>query len=134
MSNDDEAIAREAYLRWCASGCPGLTADTLVNDVVDVAKIAVGLTRKGWKPPPPEVLAFREWALRRYVGQSYPIAKGEWDQCDAAVAFAAGVKWSSDRDRKHISTLVDALEEYGNSEWYMDEIEEVLAPFKETDR
>ena len=128
MSNDDEAIAREAYRQWCASDCPGL------DDVIDVAKIAVGLTRKGWKPPPPEVLAFREWAERTYRDSANAIRGGDWDNCGAAIAFKAGAKWATDRSNQRISTLVDALEEYGNSEWYMDEIEEVLAPFKETDR
>ena len=127
MSNNDEAIAREAYLRWCASGCPGLTADTLVNDVIDVAKIAVRLTREGYTPPPPEVLAFREWAERTYRDSANAIRGGDWDNCGAAIAFKAGAKWAADRSNQRVNELVVALDEYGDWENHDEDLKLVLS-------
>ena len=121
MSKDDEAIAREAYRRWCDSGCPGS------DDCIDVAKIAVRLTREGWKPPPPEVLAFREWAERTYGDSANAIRGGDWDQCGAAIAFKAGAKWSSDRSNQHTVSLVEALTLYGDWENHDADLESVLS-------
>lgn len=120
MSNDDEAIAREAYRRWCASDCPGR------DDVIDVAKIAVGLTRKGWKPPPPEVLAFREWAERTYSDSANAIRGGDWDNCGAAIAFEAGVKWATDRSNQRVNALVEALNFYGDWDNHDEDLQSVL--------
>lgn len=121
MSNDDEAIAQEAYRRWCASDCPGL------DDCIEVAKIAVGLTRNGWKPPPPEVLAFREWAERAYSGSANAIRNGDWDNCGAAIAFEAGAKWATDRSNQRTLSLVEALNLYGDWDNCDADLESVLS-------
>lgn len=67
MSNDDdEAIAREAYRRWCASDCPGL------DDCIDAIAFKAGA----------------KWATDRSNQRTVSLVEaltlyGDWDNCDA---------------------------------------------------
>ena len=45
------------------------------------------------REPPPEIVAFREWAEILFPSCSDYIRKGNWDDSLMAIAFISGMRW-----------------------------------------
>jgi 2-methylcitrate dehydratase PrpD len=106
----DEARVREAMRLWGSNiWKPG--------DVSAVGNIAARLAREGWTPPEPvvdpDILAFREWLMKREPDmrrQSYAYDADFWDNCLSAQAYLAGARMAREQERERAKGLVEYVE------------------------
>ena len=79
----------------------------------ELATIAARLARENWTPPEPvdpDVLAFREFAVRTGLGHLPSSAMaGKLDNGRVAKAYLAGARMAREQERERAKVLVDRL-------------------------
>ncbi|MFN8996014.1 MAG: hypothetical protein ACK5X3_20435 [Pseudomonadota bacterium] len=102
MSPTNEQIIEEAARRWMAETGP--RRESVIDYVIDTV-------RENWTPPPavdPDLLAFREWLMKREPDmrrQSYAYDADFWDNCLSAQAFLAGARMAAEREQERAKAL-----------------------------
>ena len=104
MTPTNEQIIAEANRRRKERGMDGLLLADFIIEVM----------REGWKPPEPvdpDVLAFREFAVRTGLGHLPSSAMaGKLDNGREARAFLAGARMAREQERERAKPLVKYVE------------------------
>ncbi|MFN8992589.1 MAG: hypothetical protein ACK5X3_02805, partial [Pseudomonadota bacterium] len=79
----------------------------------------IEVVRENWTPPEPPVdpdlLAFREWLMKREPDmrrQSYAYDADFWDNCLSAQAYLAGARMAREQERERAGPLVEFVEDH----------------------
>ncbi len=105
MTATYEQIENEAHRRFVENPCTSL------------ARHAIEVVREGWEPDP-DVLAFSEW-----------IVSPDHDSSRQA-AYCAGARMARERAQVVSDALVQALEDYGNWDYWDKELKHIIDNYK----